>query len=165
MPAMNRRELLAASGTALGAALVSPGSVVAATNRAGMIYPGQPWLEETGKRIHAHGGSILQVGSTYFWYGENKERTLPGSGVWQWGMRMYSSLDLMNWKDRGLFIPPDLHNTQSTFAPSSFTDRPHIVFNKRTNKYVCWAKHMHPGDWSQTRTFMISRRHPRSEAI
>jgi hypothetical protein len=156
MPAMNRRELLAVGGAAIGTALVSQSAVAAAPNKAVMIYPGQPWLDQAGKPIHAHGGSILQVGSTYFWYGENKERTLPGSGIWQWGMRMYSSVDLVIWKDEGLFIPPDLKDPKSTFAPSSYTDRPHIIFNKRTNKYVCWAKQMHPADWSQTRTVLVA---------
>ena len=36
--------------------------------------PGKPWLDTNGNRIHAHGGSIIQVGDTFYWYGENKEK-------------------------------------------------------------------------------------------
>ena len=71
------------------------------------IKPGRPWLDTGGSRIHAHGGSVFYENDTFYWYGENKEKSLPGSGVWHWGVRSYSSKDLYNWKDEGLLIPPD----------------------------------------------------------
>jgi hypothetical protein len=55
------------------------------------IRPGQVWLDTSGNRIHAHGGSILFEDGVFYWYGENKERTTPGSGVWTWGIRCYRS--------------------------------------------------------------------------
>ena len=36
------------------------------------IRPGQVWLDTAGKRIQAHGGSILYENGVYYWYGENK---------------------------------------------------------------------------------------------
>ena len=69
--------------------------------------PGQVWLDTSGKRIQAHGGSMHHENGTFYWYGENKERTTPGSGIWHWGVRCYSSTDLYNWDDLGLIIPPD----------------------------------------------------------
>ena len=33
------------------------------------IFPGQPWLDTEGKRIQAHGGSILFEDGVYHWYG------------------------------------------------------------------------------------------------
>ena len=51
------------------------------------ITPGQIWLDTEGDRIHAHGGSIIEVDGTFYWYGENKERSTPGSGIWHWGVR------------------------------------------------------------------------------
>ena len=36
------------------------------------IRPGQTWLDTEGKRIQAHGGSVLYWEGTYYWYGENK---------------------------------------------------------------------------------------------
>ncbi|MDZ8171207.1 family 43 glycosylhydrolase [Microbacterium xanthum] len=108
------------------------------------ITPGQPWLDTSGKRIHAHGGSIIVVDGVFYWYGENKEHSSPGSGVWHWGVRCYSSVDLMTWEDRGLIIPPSDDPT-SPLHPSQALDRPHIVFNAKTGKYVCWVKVMTPG--------------------
>ena len=40
------------------------------------IYPGKPWLDTEGKRIQAHGGSVIHIDGTYYWYGENKEKTM-----------------------------------------------------------------------------------------
>lgn len=39
------------------------------------FYPGKIWLDTEGKRIHAHGGSVMHINGTYYWYGENKEKT------------------------------------------------------------------------------------------
>ena len=39
------------------------------------IKPGQVWLDTEGKRIQAHGGSVICVEDTFYWYGENKENT------------------------------------------------------------------------------------------
>ena len=40
------------------------------------FYPGRVWLDTDGKRIQAHGGSIFYLDGKYYWYGENKEKTL-----------------------------------------------------------------------------------------
>jgi len=106
------------------------------------IIPGQPWLDTEGKRIQAHGGSIITVGDTFYWYGENKEYTKPGSGIWHWGVRCYASKDLYNWEDQGVIIPPNEEDESSPLHPSQFMDRPHIIFNQQTGKFVCWIKIM-----------------------
>jgi hypothetical protein len=36
------------------------------------IRPGQIWLDTNGNRIQAHGGSIMELDGTFYWYGENK---------------------------------------------------------------------------------------------
>lgn len=108
------------------------------TNEA--IYPGRIWLDTEGKRIQAHGASMYYENGTFYWYGENKEHTIPGSGIWHYGIRCYSSIDLYNWKDEGLIIEPDLKDKSSPLHPSSYLDRPHILYNEKTKKYVCWVK-------------------------
>ena len=70
------------------------------------IRPGQVWLDTEGKRIQAHGGSILHIDGVYYWYGENKEKTDGRNGIWHWGVRCYRSTDLYNWEDLGIIIPP-----------------------------------------------------------
>ena len=38
------------------------------------IRPGQVWLDTKGKRIQAHGGSVMYLDGYYYFYGENKEK-------------------------------------------------------------------------------------------
>ena len=104
--------------------------------------PGQIWLDTEGKRIQAHGGSVIYLDGTYYWYGENKEKTDGVSPIWMWGVRCYSSRDLYNWQDEGLIIPPEPDNPDSPLYPSRCTDRPHIIYNRKTRKFVCWIKVM-----------------------
>ena len=78
----------------------------------------------------------------YYWYGENKEFTTLGSNVWTWGIRAYRSRDFYNWDDLGLIIPPDTLNATSPLHFSQTLDRPHILYNKVTRKWVCWIKSM-----------------------
>jgi beta-xylosidase len=106
------------------------------------IQPGQEWLDTEGKKIHAHAGSIITVGNTFYWYGENKEKTTPGSGIWHYGVRMYSSKDLYNWEDLGLVLPPTPDNPEHPLHPSQYMDRPHILYCARTGKFVLWMKIM-----------------------
>lgn len=108
------------------------------------IRPGQVWLDTNGNRIQAHGGSIITVGDTFYWYGENKEKTLPGSGIWHDGVRMYRSRDLYHWEDLGLVLPPVLDDPANPLHPAQCMDRPHILFCKKTGQFVLWMKIMSP---------------------
>lgn len=110
------------------------------------IHPGQVWLDTEGKRIHAHGGSVMYLDGVYYWYGENKEFTKPDNGIWHWGVRCYKSTDLYNWEDCGLIIPPEPDDPNSSLHPSASMDRPHIIYNEKTKKFVCWLKIMRKGN-------------------
>ena len=48
------------------------------------FYPGRPWLDTSGNRIQAHGGSVFYRDGVYYWYGENKEKTDGTNGIWHW---------------------------------------------------------------------------------
>ena len=108
----------------------------------GSIRPGQMWLDTEGKPIHAHSPQIFVKDGVYYWYGENKEHTKSGSNVWTWGIRAYRSTDFYNWEDLGLIIKPDTVNPLSPLHYSQTLDRPHILYNKQTRKWVCWIKSM-----------------------
>ena len=117
------------------------------------FYPGRVWLDTDGKRIQAHGGSLMVLNGVYYWYGENKEKTDGKNGIWHWGVRCYSSADLYNWKDEGIIIPPEPEDPASSLHPSACMDRPHIIYNKRTKKFVCWLKIMNK-DQTQSETVL-----------
>ena len=119
------------------------------------FYPGRVWLDTEGKRIQAHGGSLMYLDGVYYWYGENKEKTDGKNGIWHWGVRCYSSVDLYNWKDEGIIIPPEPEDPASSLHPSACMDRPHILYNKHTKKFVCWLKIMNK-DQTQSETVLTA---------
>lgn len=117
---------------------------------------GQIWLDTEGKRIQAHGGSVIFIDGTYYFYGENKEKTDGKNGIWHWGVRCYASKDLYNWEDKGIIIPPEPDATTSSLHPTAFMDRPHIIYNKTTKKYVAWLKIMQKDTQLQTMTILTA---------
>lgn len=117
--------------------------------------PGKVWLDTDGNRIQAHGGSVMYIDGTYYWYGENKEKSDGKNGIWQWGVRCYSSQDLYNWKSEGIIIPANTDDPESPFYYKNQMDRPHIIYNEKTKKYVCWVKVMHKDD-TQTETVLTA---------
>lgn len=103
------------------------------------IKPGKIWLDNVGKPIQAHGGAMFYENGVYYWYGENKENTDGVSEVWTTGIKCYSSRDLYNWKDEGYLVEPST-DKNSLFYPAKRMDRPHILYNAHTKKYVMWVK-------------------------
>ena len=106
--------------------------------------PGKVWYDTEGKKIHAHGGSILYADGLFWWYGENKEGITGRSTgrrirEWHHGVRCYSSSDLYNWKDEGMIVP-ESDDPSNPFYPCHVMDRPHILYNENTKQYVLWAK-------------------------
>lgn len=103
------------------------------------IIPGRPWYDDKGQRIQAHGGSIIEAGGLYYFYGENKEKTVPGSGIWHNGVNCYSSEDLINWKFENTILRPAA-DVKNPLHPSRIMDRPHILYNAENDEYVMWMK-------------------------
>lgn len=163
MHEIKRRDLLA-GGTLLGGLLMS-----GCTTGAGMngnrttgnhkgIRPGEIWLDTAGKPIQAHAGALIAVGRDFYWYGENKEFTDGKQGKESWGIRFYRSRNLYDWDDLGPIIPPDLSDASSPLSPTLFPERPHILFNPRTRKFVCWIKIRSPRVPYQYRTVLTADR-------
>lgn len=111
--------------------------------------PGQEWLDTDGNLIQAHAGYMFQENGVFYWYGENKEKSVTEREIWHWGVRLYSSSDLYNWKNEGIILEPDLEDKNSPLYFNSKMDRPHILYNKTTKKYVMWMKIM-CGRYSKT---------------
>ena len=106
------------------------------------FYPGKPWLDTEGNRIQAHAGYMFYEGGKFYWYGENKEKSNTEYEVWHWGVRLYSSEDLYNWKSEGIILMPELQDEKSPIHYRAKMDRPHILYNEKTGLYVMWLKVM-----------------------
>ena len=103
---------------------------------------GQIWYDVDGNDIQAHGGCIIKFGNLYYWYGEHKGGpNVPNSKVERVdviGVSCYTSRDLVNWKYEGLALEADKSDPESPLHPSKVLERPKVLYNEKTGKYVMW---------------------------
>lgn len=97
---------------------------------------GKPWKDTNGVHINAHGGGVTFVNGIYYWYGEYKTAGRRGNTSLQ-GVSCYSSTDLYNWKNEGIVLKVE-NNLNSEITKGCIIERPKVVFNKKTEKYVMW---------------------------
>ena len=109
--------------------------------------PGEVWPDDKGVHINAHGGGILRVGDTYYWFGEHKTEGSAGN-LAQVGVHCYSSKDLYNWKDEGIALSVVPDDTTSHIVKGCVLERPKVIYNKKTGKFVMWA-HVESADYSK----------------
>lgn len=111
-----------------------------ASNR-GIYRPGELWLDTAGAPINAHGGGVLFHAGTYYWFGEHKVAGEAGNRA-EVGMHVYSSGDLCQWRDRGIALAVAL-DPASEITRGCILERPKVIFNRRTGKFVMWF-HLEP---------------------
>ena len=104
--------------------------------------PGEVWPDDKGVHINAHGGGILRVGDTYYWFGEHKTEGSAGN-LAQVGVHCYSSKDLYNWKDEGIALSVVPDDTTSHIVKGCVLERPKVIYNKKNDQYVMWF-HLEP---------------------
>ena len=92
---------------------------------------GQVWNDVNGEMINAHGGGLLYKNNTYYWYGESR-----GSRASR-GVNVYSSKDLYSWKQEGLALAQE-EDTTSDITRGCVMERPKVIYNEKTHKYVMW---------------------------
>lgn len=95
------------------------------------FHVGETWLDTNGDTINAHGGNIIYYKKRYYWFGEKrgKHRSL--------GVSVYSSNDLYNWQPEGLALEHS-KDTTSDIAFGGIMERPKVIYNKATRKFVMW---------------------------
>ncbi len=103
--------------------------------------PGQIWPDSNGVHINAHGGGVLFHDGVYFWFGEHKIAGAAGNAA-HVGVHVYSSRDLGNWRDEGIALAVS-DDPQSPIACGCILERPKVILNPRTKKFVMWF-HLEP---------------------
>jgi beta-xylosidase len=98
--------------------------------------PGELWPDNKGVHINAHGGGILKVNDTYYWYGEHKTEGTAGNKAMV-GVHCYSSKDLYNWKDEGIALAVS-QDPKSEIVQGCVIERPKVIYNSKTKKFVMW---------------------------
>ncbi len=101
--------------------------------------PGELWLDDKGNHVNAHGGGFLYYDNTYYWFGEHKVSGKEGNKAMV-GVHVYSSKDIYNWKDEGIALKM-LDDENSMLQKGSVLERPKVIYNKKTRKFVMWFHH------------------------
>lgn len=128
--------------------------------------PGLSWTDTKGKLIQAHGGQVQKLTykdketgeevTTWWWVGEDKTNGSHG------GICAYSSTDLYNWQFEGIVMrnvsnraaldedeyfkelykgktKEELdHIYECLSAETAIIERPKLIYNEKTNKYILW---------------------------
>ena len=113
----------------------TPGS--AQTNRVTVadpkvIHPGELWKDNRGEHVQAHGGGIIRVRGTYYWFGEERSQGLDRSRRY---VSCYSSQDLVHWAFRNQVIK--LADPEG-FGPRWILERPKVFHNTKTGQFVMY---------------------------
>ncbi|TDL28900.1 galactan 1,3-beta-galactosidase [Rickenella mellea] len=96
-----------------------------------VIVPGATWTDTSGNAIQAHGGGILKVGDTFYWFGEDKA---TNSGLFQ-AVSCYTSPDLLNWtRQVNALVPID----GTMISTSNIVERPKGKLDVTNSEYVMW---------------------------
>jgi hypothetical protein len=104
-----------------------------------LIKPGQLWPDASGKHIQAHGGGVIKLGDTYYWFGEDRSRDNDPTLRY---VACYSSKNLADWTFRNKVVKlADPEN----LGPGWALERPKVYYNAKTNKYVMYA-HLDGGE-------------------
>lgn len=138
----------------LFACLLFVSFVSTAVMAADKITPGEKWNDTGGTHINAHGGCVQYYGGAYYWFGEDR------TGSRSNGISCYKSTDLYNWQRVGLALSMTGSMTDpeagNDIAPGRTLERPKVVFNAKTGKWVMWI-HWENGDgYGQARVCVAS---------
>ena len=98
------------------------------------IKPGEIWPDNNGNHINAHGGGLLYHNDKYYWFGEHKGERSNAALV---GITCYSSPDLINWTFENIALPVS-SNPESDITSGSVIERPKVIYNEQTGKFVMW---------------------------
>ena len=119
------------------------------------VDPGAVWPDDRGRHVQAHGGGVVRVGDTFYWFGEDRSRTnAPGRKF----VACYSSTDLLNWTFRrqvvaDLDMPADVAAATAALPAARrpttsaiphgpawwVLERPKVFHNAKTGKFVMYA--------------------------
>lgn len=103
--------------------------------------PGEVWLDSANQPINAHGGGVLHHEGVYYWFGEHKIGGSAGNFA-HVGVRVYTSTDLARWDDAGIALAVSADET-SEIARGCIIERPKVIFNAATRRFVMWF-HLEP---------------------
>ncbi|MEV3854780.1 RICIN domain-containing protein [Streptomyces sp. NPDC050095] len=128
---------------ALCCALAAAFLTAAPAQAAPLTIPnGTQFTATSGDPVHAHGGGVIKVGSYYYWFGEHR----ADDNTFQY-VDAYRSTDLKNWEFRNHVLT----RSSATELASANIERPKVMYNAATGKFVMWMHKESATDYSEAR--------------
>jgi|GEM_PF-1454521 len=123
---------------------------------------GETWYDTEGNPIQAHGGGFLQQTHEdgqpiYYWVGENK---IHNRAVFH-AVALYSSRDLVNWTYEGDIVDQftdTVEGAEYTLLDNKW-ERPKLLFNEKTQKYVLWGHWETAGSYASSQVVVATADH------
>lgn len=120
-----------------------------------VFRPGEPWLDDSGALIQAHGGGVIFHEGVYYWFGEQKagptytriSKAYSPPRVDVIGVACYSSTDLLHWHNEGLALKGGSH---PDLRRSNVVERPKVLFHRESGNFVMWM-HVDTADYEWAR--------------
>lgn len=111
------------------------------------LINGIQWADVDGQPIQAHGGGMLKVGDDYYWFGENRN---PDGTFY--AVSAYRSRDLRRWEHAHDILTM---MSDADLRPAN-VERPKVVYNASTQKYVMWMHWENGRDYGEARAAIAS---------
>ncbi len=111
------------------------------------LINGVQWADTEGNPIQAHGGGMLKIGHDYYWFGENRN---PDGTFY--AVSAYRSRDLRRWEHVNDVLTME---SDSGLDPAN-VERPKVVYNEATQKYVMWMHWENGMDYGEARAAVAS---------
>ncbi len=92
------------------------------------------WNDTDGVHINAHGGGLLKLDDTWYWYGEHKIGGGAGNRA-HVGVGCYSSRDLVTWRNEGIVLEVSAEPGHD-IEKECILERPKVVKAPATGKYA-----------------------------
>ncbi len=101
------------------------------TRMANAIVPAGNWTDTNSNSLQAHGAGLIQVGQTYYWFGENRAQN-----NWLFvAISCYSSVDLVHWTFHHNVLALQ---SSGDLGPNRIVERPKVIYNALTHNYVMY---------------------------
>ncbi|MGW2963129.1 RICIN domain-containing protein [Streptomyces sp. NPDC001220] len=106
------------------------------------VTNGTQFTDTSGNIVHAHGGGVIKVGSYYYWFGEDRNADNTFEYV-----DAYRSTDLKTWEFRNHVLT----RSSASELGTAYIERPKVIYNAATGKFVMWMHKENGVDYSEAR--------------
>lgn len=121
--------------------------LVVSTMAGQSIKPGSTWNDTSGSAINAHGGCVVYHDGYYYWFGEQRSTNKSD------GISCYRSKDFYSWTKLSRAVTPTGTKTDENrdIASGRTLERPKVIYNERTGKWVMWIHWENGNDYGQAK--------------